>query len=86
MLNSSLRSRQPATRGSVSSPVSRPQMPRFGFSIRTRGGVLIKNLSIPGASAEEAERKLRQIYMGCSVVARFVPDPQIGPGAARAAG
>jgi hypothetical protein len=48
--------------------------------------VLIDNLSIPGASAEEAERKLRQIYMGCSVIARFVPDPQSGPAAVRGAG
>jgi hypothetical protein len=61
-------------------------MARFGFRIRTRSGVLIDNLSIPGASAEEAERKLRQIYMGCSVIARFVPDPQSGPAAVRGAG
>lgn len=86
MLNSSLRSRQSKVLGSVSSPAPRAQMARFGFSIRTRGGVLMENLFIPGASAEEAERKLRQIYMGCSVLARFVPDPQIGPGAARRVG
>ncbi|HEY9193439.1 MAG TPA: hypothetical protein VIO81_11250 [Methyloversatilis sp.] len=36
--------------------------------------MLIENLSIPGSSAEDAERKLRQIYIGCSVLARFVPD------------
>jgi len=53
---------------------SRSTVARFGFSIRTRGGVLMENLFIPGASIEEAERKLRQIYRGCSVVARFVPD------------
>lgn len=52
----------------------RLQVARFGFSIRTRSGVLIENLSIPGASSEDAERKLRQIYMDCSVVARFVPE------------
>jgi hypothetical protein len=34
----------------------------------------MENLFIPGASIDEAERKLRQIYLGCSVVARFVPD------------
>ena len=86
MLNSSLRSRQSKVLGSVSSPAPRAQMARFGFRIRTRGGVLIDNLSIPGASAEEAERKLRQIYMGCSVLPRLVPAPQIGPGAARRVG
>ena len=53
---------------------SRSAVARFGFSIRTRGGVLMENLFIPGASIDEAERKLRQIYLGCSVVARFVPD------------
>lgn len=83
MLNSSLRHRQPKASGTVLSPAPRPQMARFGFSIRTRGGVLIENLSIPGTSADEAERKLRQIYMGCSVVARFVPDPGAGAGAIR---
>jgi hypothetical protein len=54
--------------------VLRSAVARFGFSIRTRSGVLIENLSIPGASIEDAERKLKQIYLGCSVLARFVPD------------
>lgn len=58
-------------------------MARFGFSIRTRSGVLIENLAIPGVSAEEAERKLRQIYMGCSVLARFVPEAVFGVQAGR---
>ena len=86
MLYSSLRSRRHQAVSEPSSPALPPPMARFGFSIRTRSGVLIENLAIPGVSAEEAERKLRQIYMGCSVLARFVPDPQIGPGAARRVG
>lgn len=57
---------------------SRSTVARFGFSIRTRGGVLMENLFIPGASIDEAERKLRQIYLGCTVVARFVPDVVLG--------
>lgn len=87
MLNSSLRSRPTkALTNTSSSPALRPQMARFGFSIRTRGGVLIENLAIPGASAEEAERKLRQIYIGCSVIARFVPEPAVAQGSARRGG
>lgn len=38
----------------------------------------MENLFIPGASIDEAERKLRQIYLGCAVVARFVPDGDLG--------
>jgi hypothetical protein len=56
------------------SSIARSPVARFAFSIRTRGGALIENLSIPGASVDDAERKLRQIYIGCSVIARFVPD------------
>lgn len=69
MLNSAARKSRFPTSSIVRSPVA-----RFAFSIRTRSGVLIENLSIPGSSVEEAERKLRQIYIGCSVLARFVPD------------
>lgn len=78
MLYSSLRSRRHQAVSEPSSPALPPPMARFGFSIRTRSGVLIENLAIPGVSAEEAERKLRQIYMGCSVVARFVPEAVVG--------
>ncbi|MBL8471000.1 MAG: hypothetical protein KF778_13455 [Rhodocyclaceae bacterium] len=48
-----------------------PLITRYGFSIRTRGGVLIEKLAIPAASAEQAESKLRQIYRECKVVARW---------------
>ena len=69
MLNSPLRTNRAAKPSTMRSPIA-----RFGFSIRTRGGVLMENLSIPGTSIEDAERKLKQIYMGCSVLARSVPD------------
>ncbi len=80
MLNSSIRSRKRHVEPSAPSVLLRCQMARFGFSIRTRGGVLIENLSIPGLDAEEAERKLRQIYVGCSVIARSVPEPALASG------
>jgi hypothetical protein len=70
MLNSAARKTRFPTSSIARSPVA-----RFAFSIRTRSGVLIENLSIPGTSVDDAERKLRQIYIGCSVIARFVPDP-----------
>ncbi len=69
MLNSPMRAHKATKPSTV-----RSQVARFGFSIRTRSGVLMENLSIPGTSADDAERKLKQIYMGCSVIARFVPD------------
>jgi hypothetical protein len=69
MLNSPSRINKATRMATARFPVA-----RFGFDIRTRGGVLIENLSIPGASIEEAERKLRQIYRGCSVIARSMPE------------
>lgn len=44
------------------------QMTRFGFRIRTRNGSVVDHLSICGRDMEEAERKLRQMYMGCEIL------------------
>ena len=43
-------------------------MLRFGFRVRTRNGALVENLSICGRDADEAERKLRQMYHGCEIL------------------
>lgn len=48
-----------------------PLVSRYGFSIRTKGGVLIEKLAIPAANAAQAELKLRQIYRECKVIARW---------------
>lgn len=44
------------------------QMLRFGFRIRTRTGSVVDHLSICGRDIEEAERKLRQMYIGCEIL------------------
>jgi hypothetical protein len=42
---------------------------KYGFRIRTRGGGVVDNLLIFGRDEAEAERKLRQIYFGCEILA-----------------
>lgn len=47
-----------------------PLLTKFGFRIRTKAGLVVDNLLIPGRDADEAERKLRQIYRDCVVLER----------------
>jgi hypothetical protein len=51
-------------------------MIRFGFTIRTRMGQRVENVSIIAGSQRDAERRLRQMYVQCEIVAcreRSVP-------------
>ena len=41
---------------------------KYGFRIRTRSGGVVDNLLIFGRDEAEAERKLRQIYLGCEIL------------------
>lgn len=41
---------------------------KYGFRIRTRNGSVVDNLSIFGKDEPDAERKLRQIYLGCEIL------------------
>lgn len=41
---------------------------KYAFRIRTRVGMVVDNLMIPGQTEEEAARKLRQIYRDCQVI------------------
>ena len=41
---------------------------KYGFRIRTRSGSVVDNLLIFGQSEPDAERKLRQIYLGCEII------------------
>jgi hypothetical protein len=43
-------------------------MIRFGFSIRTRTGQRVENISIMAGSLADAERRLRQMYVQCEIV------------------
>ena len=41
---------------------------KYGFRIRTRSGAVVDNLLIFGKNESDAERKLRQIYLGCEIL------------------
>lgn len=41
---------------------------KYAFRIRTRVGMVVDNLMIPGKDEEEAQRKLRQIYRDCQIL------------------
>ena len=41
---------------------------RFAFRIRTRAGLVVENLQIPGRSAADAERKVQQLYRDCVIL------------------
>jgi hypothetical protein len=43
-------------------------MIRFGFSIRTRTGQRVDNIQIVAATLDDAERRLRQMYVQCEIV------------------
>ena len=43
-------------------------MTKYGFRIRTRGGMLVENLQVQARDREEAERKIKQIYHQCEIV------------------
>ena len=44
-------------------------MTRYGFNIRTRSGQRVDNICIMAANQVEAERRLRQMYHHCEIVA-----------------
>ncbi len=52
-----------------------PLISKFGFRIRTRVGLVVDNLLIPGRDAADAESKLRQIYRGCEILDRVCQQP-----------
>lgn len=46
-----------------------PATGKYAFRVRTRRGIVMDVL-LPGRDQIEAERKLRQIYLECEVIAR----------------
>jgi hypothetical protein len=43
-------------------------MIRYGFTIRTRLGQRVDNVSIMAGSQRDAERRLRQMYVQCEII------------------
>ncbi|MFZ4534754.1 hypothetical protein [Propionivibrio sp.] len=55
---------------------------KYGFRIRTRSGAVVDNLLIFGKDEPDAERKLRQIYLGCEIIDAkrlVIQAPRTGP-------
>lgn len=55
---------------------------KYGFRIRTRSGAVVDNLLIFGKDEPDAERKLRQIYLGCEILEAkrlVIQAPRSGP-------
>ncbi len=48
--------------------MQRSSSKKYGFRIRTRTGSVVDNLLIFGKDEPDAERKLRQIYLGCEIL------------------
>ena len=48
--------------------MSSSEITRYGFRIRTRGGLIVDNLLIQGRDEVDAERKLRQMYQHCKIL------------------
>jgi hypothetical protein len=43
-------------------------MSKFGFRIRTRGGMVVENLMVQARDQAEAENRIRQIYRHCEIL------------------
>lgn len=43
-------------------------MNKYGFKIRTRGGMTVENLMVQAPDRAEAENKLGQIYHHCKIL------------------
>lgn len=48
----------------MKSPASR----KFAFRIRTRAGLVVDSLLIPGRDIADAERKVQQLYRDCVIL------------------
>ena len=44
-------------------------MTRFGFNIKTRSGQRVDNICIMAGNRQDAERRLRQMYHHCEIIA-----------------
>jgi hypothetical protein len=45
-----------------------PVVSKYAFRVRTRIGLVVDNLMIPGNDESDAQRKLRQIYRDCEIL------------------
>lgn len=45
-----------------------PSITKYGYRIRTRGGLVVDNIMIHGRDENDAQRKLRQMYHDCEIL------------------
>ena len=43
-------------------------MNKYGFKIRTRGGMMVENLQVQARDRDEAVRKINQVYRQCEII------------------
>lgn len=55
--------------------MAHPVIVKYGFRIRTRGGLIVDKLLIHGRDEGDAERKLRQMYQHCRILQCTVHTP-----------
>lgn len=41
---------------------------KFGFRIKTRGGMVVENLTVQARARDDAENRIRQIYRNCEIL------------------
>ncbi len=44
------------------------EMTKFGFRIKTRGGMVVENLVVQARDQSGAETRIRQIYQHCEIL------------------
>lgn len=44
------------------------QMKKFGFRIKTRGGMVVENLMVQARTRDEADTRIQQIYRNCEIL------------------
>ena len=53
-----------------------PLITKYIYQIRSRNGAIVDNLQIYGRDAEDAQRKLQQMYRHCEILETRVVSPE----------
>lgn len=56
--------------------VKPPARTKYIFKIRSRNGAIVENLQIYGKDAEEAKKKLMQMYINCEILEEKIIQPE----------
>ncbi len=41
---------------------------KYGFRIKTRGGMVVENLTVQARTREDADKRINQIYRNCEIL------------------